>query len=71
MTISAAKIDLATEITFEDAMEEIVSLKDAERKESGGVEVYSGVHPKHGPIHIVVPAAGNSFRLMPFAIRQF
>lgn len=70
-TITASKIDRATEISFEDAMEEVQQLKDVERKCSGGTEVYSGVHPVHGPIHLVIPMGGSGYRLLPFAIRQF
>jgi hypothetical protein len=70
-SLTAQHVERATEISFEDATLEVKTLKHLERWESGGVEVYSGVHEVFGPVHIVIPGAGNACRLLPFAIRQF
>lgn len=36
-----------------------------------GLMIYSGYHPEHGAIHIVVTMAGMSHLLLPFAVRDF
>lgn len=71
MTITSAQVDRATEISIEEAYEEIELLQDKQKVESGGVEVYSGFHPVHGAVHIILPPVSTGLLLKPFVIRDF
>ena len=56
---------------WEDVYEELEKMTGVHKEESGGTTVYSGYHPKHGNIHVVVPMAGEGFLLLPFAFQRF
>lgn len=71
MTIKTTQVERATEISFEEAYDEIRVLRDMQRRESGGIEVYSGEHPAYGSIYIVIPSTSVAFLLKPFAIQDF
>ncbi|RWB95670.1 hypothetical protein [Mesorhizobium sp.] len=61
----------ASEISYEQAYEEVAKMPDAEVSETDGVTVYLGTHPDHGRIHIIIPSAGVGMLLFPFAIQEF
>lgn len=69
--ITASTLRRAEEISFEDAFLEIEKMTEVEKNDTGPIAVYSGVHPEHGAIHIVVPSAGSGLLLYPFAIQDF
>lgn len=56
---------------FEAAHEAVDEMENVTVEELQGVTVYSGKHPKHGNIHIVIPALGDSLLLLPFAFHDF
>ncbi|MER9176279.1 hypothetical protein NKI86_31650 [Mesorhizobium sp. M0320] len=61
----------ASEISYEQAYEEIAKMADVEVAEADGVTVHLGTHPDHGRIHVIIPPAGNGMLLFPFAIQEF
>jgi hypothetical protein len=54
----------------ETAIEHAMILADKTILAAEGLMIYSGNHPEHGAIHIVVPMAGMSHLLLPFAVRH-
>jgi len=56
-------------ISYENAMDLIEGLSDRQRHDHGGVEIYSGKHPQHGEIYIVLPPVGGGILLLPFVIQ--
>jgi hypothetical protein len=71
MTLTKDKIDRVAEITYDEAVAEIVKLSEVKRHTVGGTEVFAGLHPELGPIHIVLPVMGGGMLLLPFAIHNF
>lgn len=55
----------------ETAVQHVMLLVNKTVLEAEGSMVYSGEHPEYGPIHIVVPLAGDGLVLLPFAVRSF
>lgn len=58
-------------ISQEQAMENAGLLERSQIENRENMVLYSGIHPVHGPVHIVVPAFGQSFLLLPFENRRF
>jgi len=58
-------------ISSEEAYTEAQNLEDSSIEQLDGVTVYTGRHPIHGSIHIVIPAAGEGLLLLPIVIRAF
>ena len=69
--LNKSQVDAAQEIDFETALSEAERLENCIKRESAATTVYSGRHPDHGDIHIIVPPIGNGYLLFPFAIRDF
>ena len=59
------------ELNHEQAYEEADRLEQRTRKDTDGCTVFTGVHPEHGSIHIVIPAIGNGMLLLPFVVQAF
>ncbi|SOC90122.1 hypothetical protein SAMN05216358_0146 [Rhizobium sp. AN5] len=62
--------------TNEQANEVAMELENREVEEMNGCTVYSGKHPIHGNIHVVIPAIGDakgllSFEVKPVVLRSF
>lgn len=59
----------------EDAYVLAAELEEKQEEVVNGVTIYSGRHPQHGNIHIVVPAIGDEakallpFELLPVVVR--
>lgn len=58
-------------VDYEAAYEAVSELENKEVLDLEGVTIYSGKHPKHGFIHITIPAIGDCVLLLPFALQQF
>jgi hypothetical protein len=59
------------EIPFDLAWAEGASLVNCVRTDKEGVTVFTGTHPEHGNIHIIIPAVGQGLLLFPFVIQDF
>lgn len=57
-------------LSYESASETVAELAEKEVNDLEGVTLYSGIHPKHGAVHIVMPAIGNGMILLPFALQK-
>lgn len=55
--------------TNEQANEVAMELEDRQVEEMNGCTVYSGKHPVHGNIHVVIPAMGDAKALLPFDLK--
>lgn len=44
-------------------------LVDREEEFMNGCTIYSGKHPVHGNIHVVIPAMGEAKALLPFEVK--
>jgi hypothetical protein len=58
---------------FETATVAVNEMTDVQEVVNGGVTVYSGFHPEHGAIHIVIPALSQGMcgmMLLPFAFHS-
>lgn len=55
------------DIPYDAAWVEGSKLEGCVRTEREGATVFTGVHPEHGNIHIVIPPVGNGLLLFPFA----
>jgi hypothetical protein len=54
----------------EEAYELSFELEDKQVEELNGCTIYSGKHPEHGNIHVVIPAIGDRAKaLLPFALK--
>ena len=53
----------------EQANELAMELEDREVEEINGCTIYSGKHPTHGNIHVVIPAMGDAKALLPFELK--
>lgn len=58
-------------LDYESAVFAIAELEGKQIRELDGTTVYSGRHPTHGNIHIVMPAIGDGLMLLPFVFRDF
>jgi hypothetical protein len=58
-------------LDYESAALAVSELEGLQTQELDGTTIYSGKHPKHGCIHIVMPAAGSGMMLLPFVFRDF
>lgn len=58
-------------LSYEAAYEAVEQMTVKVREDLEGVTVYSGAHPEHGNIHVVIPAMGEGLLLLPFAIHEF
>jgi hypothetical protein len=65
------QINSCQELDFETAIIEADKLENANRQEAGGCTVYTGRHPEHGDIHIIIPPLGGGLLLFPFVSRIF
>lgn len=59
------------EMTHEEAMIETTKLVRCEITEYNGVTIYTGDHPEHGSVHIILPMSGSNLLIFPFALHQF
>lgn len=57
------------DLSNEDAYLMGTALEDVQVDELNGVTIYSGKHPEHGNIHVVVPAIGDAKVLLPFELK--
>lgn len=71
MTLTKDQIDRVAEISYDDAVKEICKLTEVKRHSVGGTEVFSGLHPEFGAIHIILPIMGGGMLLLPFATHSF
>ena len=55
--------------TNEQANEVAMELEDRQVEEMNGCTIYSGKHPVHGNIHVVIPAMGDAKALLPFDLK--
>lgn len=55
--------------TNEQANEVAMQLEGLEVEEMNGCTIYSGKHPEHGNIHVVIPAMGDAKGLLPFDLK--
>ena len=53
----------------EQANELAMELEDRQVEELNGCTIYSGKHPAHGNIHVVIPAMGDATALLPFNLK--
>jgi hypothetical protein len=64
-------------MTNEDAYMMSFELEEKQEEVMNGCTIYSGKHPEHGNIHIVIPAMGDNakallpFNLKPVVLRSF
>lgn len=56
-------------LSYESASEAVAELAEKKVSDLEGVALYSGIHPKHGAVHIIIPAIGNGMILLPFALQ--
>lgn len=43
-----------------------MELEERQEDAMNGCTIYSGKHPEHGNIHVVIPAIGDAKALLPF-----
>ncbi len=53
----------------ESANEIAMELEGREVEEMNGCTIYSGKHPVHGNIHVIIPAIGDAKALLPFDLK--
>ena len=46
-----------------------MDLEDRQEDNVNGCTIYSGKHPVHGNIHVVIPAMGDAKALLPFSVK--
>lgn len=51
---------------LEDAYEFAGKLFGQERRELSGLTIFTGVHPDHGPVSVIVPAFGEGIIFYQF-----
>jgi len=71
MTAAAPSMIENISVSYEAAYEAVSEMTVKIREDLNGVTVYSGYHPEHGNIHVVIPAMGDGLLLLPFAFHDF
>lgn len=56
-------------LSNEQANELAMELEDRKVDDMNGCTIYSGKHPAHGNIHVVIPAMGDAKALLPFELK--
>ena len=56
-------------INNEDAYQLAMELEGRQEDSVNGCTIYSGKHPVHGNIHVVIPAMGDAKALLPFELK--
>ncbi|QIG75652.1 hypothetical protein EVC20_081 [Rhizobium phage RHph_Y2_17_1] len=69
--VTKSHLDAIKEIPFDVAWAEGAKLVDGVRTDKEGVTVFTGTHPEHGNIHIIIPAVGQGLLLFPFVVQEF
>lgn len=67
--ITKSQLNSFQAIDFDLAHDEGVNLLNGIRTDIDGTTIYSGTHPEHGNIHIIVPPFGSGILLFPFETR--
>lgn len=62
---SSNNTPLVLELTYDQAYEEVELLVNSSKKDTSGVTLYTGDHPKYGRIHIIIPSLGNGMMMFP------
>jgi len=70
-TLTHDQINSCKEIDFETALLEAEKLENSNRQEIAGSTIYTGTHPEHGNIHIIIPPLGGGILVFPFVSRVF
>ncbi len=70
-TVTKTQIDAIQEIPQDLAWSERERLVNCKRTDWAGVTIFTGTHPEHGNIHIVIPSFGEALLLFPFESRDF
>jgi hypothetical protein len=52
-----------SDVSLEQAHEEIARMGDVKEVHRDGVSVYRGIHPTHGEISVIIPPFGESMIL--------
>ena len=57
-------------LSQEDAEMAVDQLVNAQKSDGGNLTIYSGQHPDHGNVYIVIPPFGSSYLLLPIEDRS-
>ncbi|QIG69112.1 hypothetical protein EVB78_079 [Rhizobium phage RHph_N1_15] len=69
--ITKSHLNSIQEIPFDLAWVEGEKLVDGVRTDKEGVTIFTGTHPEHGNIHILIPTVGQGLLLFPFVVQDF
>ncbi|WP_276122595.1 hypothetical protein [Pararhizobium qamdonense] len=70
-TLPKTALNSIEEIPFDLAWVEGAKLENSVRTDRAGATIFSGKHPEHGNIHIIIPSFGEGLLLFPFVVQDF